>query len=390
VAFGIYETSLPLWLDSLGISFMSMGVIFGLSQLGILVVRYVAGARSDEHGRKHVFVASLLVSSAAFFSLPAFSRAVPIATVKMVRDAAGVVRDIMRSITVYEKAGKRFIRWIGGAVGVDYFFMALGALATGWIITRLGFRWTFWAAGALGLLSAFAMWRWFDEKRVPSRARPGSRGGNRLLASLREMASFDLPRDLWLLAGSGFVFNIGLTASHSFYLLLFWRDKFGATIPEMSVIQTFHRFMLGLPTIFAGRLVDRPAFRRHYKTIYIGALILQGLSIGGTTFIPWLVPAAVVFMVHDLVGASFWVPVQAHFIQGFARPAFRGRDVALVGGLSSLGSIFGPILAGWLVGGLHWKDGPYLASAAITVVAALMILALRDPATASPREARRS
>jgi MFS family permease len=198
------------------------------------------------------------------------------------------------------------------------------------------------------------------------------------------MLSFDLPRNLWLLAGSGFVFNIGLTASHSFYLLLFWRDKFGATIPEMSLIQTFHRFMLGLPTVFAGQLVDRPAFRRHYKAIYIGALVIQGLSIGGTTLIPWLVPAVVVFMVHDLVGASFWVPVQAHFIQGFARPAFRGRDVALVSGLSSLGSIFGPILAGWLVGGLAWKEGPYVASAVITVVAALMILWLRDPAAAAP------
>lgn len=378
-AFGLYETSLPLYMDHLGISALGMGVAFALPHLGVVLVRYLAGSRSDTHGRKPFFVSASVLAGITAMLIPVWPHPAVITVIKTVRDSAGVVREVMRSIVLYELAGSRFVRWIGRAIGSEFSFMALGAIAAGVVITAMGYGWVFLISGGLSLASAAVVRRWLREKRTAPRAPAGGE-------SWRKVFSVNLPPNLWVLTAATFVFNIGMMTSHSFYLLLFFRDKFGFSIAALTVIQMLHRLSLGIPLMFTGQLMDRPAFSRHYKSLYVAALAIQGASIAAAGMIPHALVACGVFLIHDMVGASIWSPIQSSFIQRFARPARRGQDVSLATGLSSLGFVFGPLLAGILIDRFQWIEGPYIMSGAITALAAVLIIPLRTGAARSPGE----
>lgn len=373
-AFGVYETALPLWLSGLGMSFAGMGLIFGLSQIGILGVRMFVGARSDATGRKPFLLNSLFISAGATALLPVWPAAVPIAVWKTARDAAAVVREVMRSLAVFEAAGDKFVRWIGRAVGFEFFFMALGAVTVGLLAERLGWPAVFQVSAALSLAGALVLWRWFRE--VPRRAvRPAGEPAPSFRPA--DLLDFSLPRELGLMAAASFVFNAGLMTSHSFYLLLFFRDKFGFSVEALGWLQMLHRFSLGIPMILAGHWLDRRGLRRHYLAILVLTMMAQGGCITLSAVLPvwWMACAA--FILHDIVGATWFGPIQASFVQRFARPATRGRDVALVTGLGALGGILGPPLAGLLLDRFAWRDGPFAVSGVLIMAAGLMMLRLR-------------
>ena len=374
-AFGIYEFGLPLYLEFLKVSFTSMGIIFGLSQFGILAVRYLVGSRSDVVGRKPFLVDALGLITVSTAVLPAVSGTMPLAAAKMVRDAAGVVRDAMRSLAVYEAAGARFVRWIGRAIGSEFFFMAVGAVSGGWLITRLGWSWTFGVSAALSAAATVTVWRWFREDPGIVRTSAATTGSNR---GVTRWLGIALPPNLWVLTASSFVFNVGLTMSHTFYLTLFFKHKFGFTVPALGALQMAHRFSLGIPMMVAGQWMDRPGLRRHYKAIFIVSMAAQGVCLSLTAILPGAALACGFFILHDILGATFFSPIQADFLQRWARPAWRGRDVALATGLGSLGAILGPLLAGFLLDRLAWRDGPFLASGLVIIVSSLVILRLRE------------
>jgi len=350
-----------------------MGLIFGLAEFGILGVRYVVGASSDATGRKPFFVWSLGLAGISAAALPAFPFSVAIGALKLVRDAAGVVREAMRSIVVYEAAGSRFVKWIGRMVGSEFFFMALGAAATGVMIERAGYAWLFVASGACSIVSAGIIWRWLREERgvLPPVAR--SAGGRGAWLGL------DLPPGLKVIAASSFVFNLGLFMSHNFYLLLFWRDKFHLDIPQLSLLQTFHRFSLGIPMLLIGEWGLRRTWQKHNLAICVVAMAAQGLCIALSGAIPVFPVAVGFFLIHDVIGAAVFSPILASFVQGYARPGQRGRDVAMVTGIGQLGGIIGPPLAGRLVDQFHWASGPYVFSGAFIVLAGLLMLRLPRP-----------
>jgi len=368
VAFGIYETGLPLYLSFVGISLMSMGVIFGVSQVGMLAVRWFAGTGSDAAGRKPYYAAALGISSAAMCAIPVWTGAAAIAAVKTVRDMAGTMYDAVRPVAVYEEAGPRFMRWIGRVDGVIFTFIALGAVSTGLLIRSFGYRWPFVAAATLGFAGTAVLLRGYKERR-----RHVARG-----PSLRftDLFSFDLTPGMWTIVAANFIMNIGISTSHSFYLLLFFRDKFGFSVAALGLIQMLHRLSLGVPLFFSGAFMDRPSLRRHHMSIYIAAVLAQGMFITGTGLLPGALAAAAAFVLHDLVGATFWGPINSSLIQANARPGRRGADVSLVTGLSGLGWILGPLLAGWLTGPLGWLNGPFIVSGIISAAGGLLMLRL--------------
>lgn len=369
VAFGIYETGLPLFLRYAGISLMSMGLIFGISQLGMLAVRWLAGTGSDTFGRKPFYASALAVSSAAMGIIPTWSSPLAIGAVKTVRDMAGTMYDAIRPVAVYEEAGPRFLKWIGRVDGVIFTFIAVGALATGWLISRLGYRWPFAIAALIGFTAAFILSRGYHERARKKRAAAP--------LGFSDLFRFDLTPQLWTIVVSNFILNIGIGASHSFYQLLFFQDKFGFSVTTLGTIQMLHRLSLGIPMFFAGAMMDRPAVHRHHMSIYAASVTAQGLFIAGTGLIPSAIGATVVFVLHDLVGATFWGPINSSLIQAYARPAQRGSDVALVTGLSGLGWIFGPLLAGLLADTFAWRDGPFVVGGLLSIGGGLLILRLQ-------------
>jgi len=370
VAFGIYETGLPLYLQFIGIPLMSMGLIFGISQVGMLAVRWLAGTGSDTLGRKPFYASALAVSSCAMGLIPASAAPLAIGAVKTARDMAGTMYDAVRPVAVYEESGPRFMKWIGRVDGVIYTFIAVGALSTGWLISALGYRWPFAVAALLGFTAAFVLLRGYRERR---RRKSGA-----AVPVFSDLFRFDLTPALWTIVVSNFILNIGIGTSHSFYLLLFFQDKFGFSVTTLGLIQMLHRLSLGVPIFFAGALMDRRPVRRHYMSIYAASVMAQGLFITGAGLIPGAALATGVFILHDLVGATFWGPINSSLIQSHVRPNQRGSDVALVTGLSGLGWIFGPLLAGWLADTMAWRDGPFVVGGLTSICGGLLMLRLAN------------
>ena len=83
---------------------------------------------------------------------------------------------------------------------------------------------------------------------------------------------------------------------------------------------------------------------------------------------------AVVWVAHDIIGASIWYPIQERFIQQFSRPDRRGADVAKANALMALGAIAGQALAGPLMS--LEPALPFFVGGAMIALASLILIPL--------------
>jgi MFS family permease len=163
---------------------------------------------------------------------------------------------------------------------------------------------------------------------------------------------------------------VGLSTSHCFIMPLFFSEKFGVSPSSVSTVMVIHRLTSVLPLLLAGYL---PA--RHYRSIYIGAIVIEGLTIAASAIIPVFFWSAAVWLLHDLFGAGLWIPIQSAIIQDECREGSRGRDLSKTLAFAALGGAIGPVLAGYLSG--MSISAPYLASGALVTASAAVLFALR-------------
>ena len=106
--------------------------------------------------------------------------------------------------------------------------------------------------------------------------------------------------------------------------------------------------------------------------------------------LPGAAAATGVWLLHDLIGAGIWAPIQNTIVQQYSRPDSRGLDVGRVAAIGLVGAIFGPFIAGYLAG--IWIGGPFFVSGALMVLAAAPLAALRlepcGPAAQATRPTR--
>jgi MFS family permease len=360
-AVGVYDFALPYYLEAQRISFADMGYIFATSSLAMFVVRIYLGNLSDRLGRKIFYSLALAVSAAANVLTPWTAKIGPLIGLKSTRDAALFTREVMHPILLYEETPGKFLGFIGVTRGMEYFFQGAGTIAAG-LLLALGFRLVFGVSCGLLVLAFVAFTLMFHEE---SRRSPSSQA-----IRWRDLFDFDLSPNLKLIAISSFIFSLGLSTSHCFIMPLFFSQKFGVSKPTVAVVMMIHRFSLAVPMVFAGLIP-----RRHFRMAYIWPLLAEGMAISLSAMIPGFFPAAAVWLLHDLIGASLWTPVQNTIIQEFCRPQARGSDVSKTLALGALGGIGGPFLAGYLAP--LSISAPFLLSGAILLIAAIPILKLR-------------
>jgi len=138
-----------------------------------------------------------------------------------------------------------------------------------------------------------------------------------------------------------------------------------------------HRLTIAIPMLIVGNLK-----LKNLKAWYINGYIIQGVTVLVSALIPipyvWI--AAGVFLLHDLIGAGIWSPIQATLIQRYSRGATRGLEVGKVLTWTSIGSIFGPLLSGYL--GIKDVSLPFFISGVLMIVAVIPLfwLNLKMPA----------
>ena len=368
VAGGIYEFVLPYYLKGRGLSFMSMGYVFAVAALAMFAMRLGLGSLADRWGSKRLYVLALLCVTVACFATPLAASLFPLIAFKALREVGVLARDTAHPILLYAQGRTRFAGFIGKTRGAESLFQAGGVLLAGLGLAVVGTGGMLWTGAAAVGLGTVLLGVGVRGPRASAVA---------IESGVRQFLSFDLPRNLRVIMVANFIFAVGLSTSHCFIMPLFFSEKFGVSASSVSTVMVIHRLTTVVPLLLAGYLPVR-----HYRAIYIGAIIFEGVTIAAGAIIPVFFWAAAVWLLHDLFGAGLWIPIQSAIIQDECRDSSRGLDLSKTLAFFALGGAIGPVLAGYLSG--LSINAPYLVSGALVTGSAAVLFALR----LSPREGR--
>jgi MFS family permease len=377
---GLFDFAAPLFLRSEGHSFRDIGAIFSLSALAIFFLRIYLARLSDLLGRKLFYAGALGLTGLSNLLFPHVRGLLSLAGLKTGSDLSFGVRETMHATALYESQAHGYLNLHGKTRCVEMACIGLGALAAGYLITATGYPVVFAVPAVVLFVTTVAFARWFREPRVlAEKAKPK--------AGLVALLTTHFPREIKILALGGFIFGVGLSASHFYLPPLFFSQKFGLAAHQVAQIQLVHT-LSHVPGLFlVGWLV-----RRRLKRWFFWTLLVEGLLMIGVGAFETLAPTVIFWWSHDLIGASLWVPVQWTLIQRYARPDSRGLDASVVPAFTALGGILGPFLAGVLADLRHVPftgaalspnaaiSLPMLASGCMMALAAMPLLWLpSDP-----------
>jgi MFS family permease len=360
VGSGLYELVLPYYLEERGLSYPKMGWLFAVSTGAMFAIRLASGRLADVWGCKRPYVWAVIGNGTATVLTALTGNVVVLTLLKTGREVALLLRETVHPILLYVEDKGRFRDTIGKTRGLEYLFLAGGtALA--------GVSMRFWGNGSSLVLGGLILLVAGGLLQIGLRDRPAAREG---AAERGAWWRWDLAPNLKVITVSTFLFNMGLTTSHSFIMPLFFSRKFDASAQVVSVIMVLHRLTLALPMLVAGRLPFR-----NLKAAYLLTLASEGVFISAGGLLPWFLPAAAVWLLHDLVGAGVWIPIQNEIIQRHCREAVRGLDLSKTLALSSVGGAFGPLLAGQVAD--YSISAPFIISGVLVFLGALVLFRLR-------------
>jgi len=362
---GIYEFVLPYYLKERGLSYEQMGAVFAVAAAGMLGLRIIMGRLADLWGRKLFYSLALGGSSVAIWLTSLVGSVAGQAALKTLREAMVLTRETVHPIVLYEESRGHFMRWLGKTRGFEFLLQAGGTVIAGVTIAGvLGTAGNLRLAALLTGVGFVLFWLVFRE-RWERGEQTAPKGG------VWQLVNLDLHPNLKVLAVSILIFNIGLTVSHSFVMMLYFPDKFGVSKEVVGWVMVGHRLTIALPLLFiAGTLV-----RRHLRAVYIWTLAAEGAAIAGSALIPHFYGAAGLWLVHDLIGAGVWTPIQSLIIQEYTRPETRALEMGKVLAFGGLGTILGPLLSGFLYrAGLN---APFIASGLLMIVAAMGLYGMK-------------
>lgn len=365
LSFGVYDFVLPFYLSERGFSYGRMANVFAISSASVVFVRVIMGRLSDLWGRKSFYSASLLGSAVASTLTPAAVSVPALAALKALREASALTRDTMHSVLLYAETRTGFLNIIGKSRGLEFLTQAGGTLAAGLLLGSLGSSRILIAAGLVSVIAFLIFTSLFREKpQEPSADEPASAG----------VFSLDMSRNLKIITLAAGVSMLGISVSHCFIMPLFFARKFDVGPGSVGVVMTLHRLSLALPLlVFSGWLSGF-----NLRRLYMASIACQGITTILAAVIPHFWAASVVWLLHDLIGAGVWVPIQSTLIQAYSREGTRGLDVGKSLALSSLGGVAGPYVAGWLAP--ISISAPFIASGIITIAAVPILLLLSiDP-----------
>ena len=350
----VYEVALPLYFNRIHLSWMDMGWIYGASALLTFVLRVGLGAWSDRVGRKLVYVLTLFTAGISAWLTPAVRSFLGQGALRSVAEPSMRVREAMHATLLYESSPPRFRRTFSRTRGVEFLFHFLGLLAAAWLVAAIAktggspegalFRGASATLVLAGLVFAFR----YHEPPTHAPDRPGLRW--------RDLFHASLPRPLWVMAASEFVFMFSVFISHCFALQLFFKEKYGASDATVFVIGALHRLACALPLLFVGQV-----FHRRLRFWIMTFLVLEGVFLalpgflpGGSSYsvaglsLPAVWVAVGIWLIHDFCGMGLWLPMKQELMQRYSRPETRGKDISLVQSIGALGVVAAPFAAGAL------------------------------------------
>ena len=385
IGFGMIIPILPLYAQRFQASEWQIGILLASYSFMQFLASPVLGWFSDRYGRKPVLLCSLIGSATGYILM---ANAASLAVLFLARILAGVAGASVGTASAYiaditppENRSKR-MGLIGAAFGIGFVLgPAIGGILSQWSVIA-----PFWFAAVLSILNAVLMWIMLPE---PERHAARERGPVNLRQIFEQAGSWRLGvvTIIYFIAIAGFaiVTVIYPQVSHR---------RFALNQSQISYIFV----MVGL----IGAAIQGGGIGRLVQRFGDANLAIAGFAIMSISMMMMplarSVPLFLLFTAGLAVGNSLSQPTVNAIASKSASAALQGRVMGVVQSAGSLGRVFGPVLAGFLLTGDHTRPNvqygntPFLVGGVIIAVAFGLATTLRraEPTkvvAASPVEA---
>lgn len=366
-AFGLIFPLLPFWAERLGANAFAIGLLMTVHALALCIFTPILGTLSDRLGRRPIIIASLLIEVASL-AITALTHTLPLLFLARFIGGIGAssisaAQTVVVDVTPPERRAKG-IGMLGAAFGIG---MIVGP-TLGSILSSLKTVLPFWVAMGIVLLNALLVTLFLPETRKKSSAMLKTgvpRRWNMFPASWQRVYR---SRAIMRLIVINLLFALAFATVTAIFAL-FTEHHFGWKARQVGYTFTY----LGVITIIMqggliGWLVKRLG---EQKLLLLGLLCLAG----GLVALSFSRSVALVLLSLGVlhIGEGAVRPAITALLS-FASPAdAEGETLGIAQGVSSLGMMIGPMLAGgsYLLAGSRI---PFLGSGVLALIAMLLAL----------------
>ncbi len=370
IGFGMIIPILPLYAQRFHATEAQIGFLLASYSFMQFLASPVLGWFSDKYGRKPVLLCSLIGSAAGYILMADASSLLMLFFARILAGVAGAsvgtASAYIADITPPENRSKR-IGLIGAAFGIGFVLgPAIGGILSLWSVVA-----PFWFAATLSTLNAILMWVVLPE---PERHTARQQGPLNLKQTFQQAGSWRL----------GVITITYFIAIAGFAIVTMIYPQVGQRRFELNQSQISYIFvMLGL----IGAAIQGGGIGKLAKRFGDVSLAITGFAIMSVSML--LMPLAgslpifLLFSAGLAVGNSLSQPTVNALASKGATAALQGRVLGLVQSAGSLGRVFGPILAGFLLAGDHarphiqYGNTPFIAGGVLIAIAFALATKLR-------------
>jgi DHA1 family tetracycline resistance protein-like MFS transporter len=370
IGFGMIIPILPLYAQRFQATEWQIGLLLASYSFMQFLASPVLGWFSDRYGRKSVLLCSLIGSATGYILMADANSLAMLFVARILAGVAGAsvgtASAYIADITPPEDRSRR-MGLIGAAFGIGFVLgPAIGGILSQWSVIA-----PFWFAAALSILNAVLMWIVLPE---PDRRTARQQGPANLEQTFEQAGSWRL----------GVVTLIYFIAIAGFAIVTVIYPQVSHRRFELNQSQiSFIFVMFGL----VGAAIQGGGIGRLVKRFGDVNLAIAGFAIMAVSMmmmpLAGSVPLFLLFTAGLAVGNSLSQPTVNAIASKGASAALQGRVLGVVQSAGSLGRVFGPVLAGFLLSGDHTRPNaqygntPFLAGAVIIALAFGLATTLR-------------
>jgi DHA1 family tetracycline resistance protein-like MFS transporter len=364
VGFGFILPQLPYYAERFGATGVWVGAILTAYSAAQLVGASLLGRLSDRVGRRPVLLMSLAGSAASFL---VFGLAGSLWVLLAARALAGLfggsiaaAQAVIADVTTPGERA-RYMGLLGASIGLGFVFGP--ALGSG--LAHFGFgAAAFTAAGLAAANLVFAFLRLPETRDSEQRRHPQSRlEWSNLLDALHHPS-------IGRLLTATFLSTLAFVAMEATFALL-GEARLGLDAGRLGLVFAYVGVVM---VIVQGGLVGRLAQRFGERALATAGALLMAASLGALPLTPSL-GAALVVLAGLAIGQGLTTPMLATLLSRATDADEQGGTLGLGQSIAAAARAIGPIGAGWLYD--RSVGAPYAASAAVMVLAALLVSTAR-------------
>jgi MFS family permease len=333
---------LPLYITSIGVTSETLGMMFSIIWLGMIISEGAWGWISDKLGVKIPLLVATFISGLLVFSFT-LTKNIPAVFIiflfwGVARSAVyGPIRGYIGANTPQAKRAT-FMALINGVLTIS---SCLGTLPSGFIVDSWGYHWSFYTSiiisiiAGLILIGGLRLHFILEQKRETQAPRPINDVALRNNSNDKRILIIQCLIAAFACTGWGFTFT---------FIPLMVTQVLGESAGKVGIIFGVAGFLTLLVSIPLGMLADR----RGRKRFIILGLLISTLGLAVISFVNTYIWLLVFFTIFD-IGLAMFSAASMAFLSENTSPGKQGTAMGLYGGLGeNLGVITGTFIGGFL------------------------------------------